>query len=97
MPIRKVRSVREMSEPAWYMPGDPAQSKAIDAVWSLTRATSSHRFAAGVQRFRSAEKMHRAQDKLESARVRRALDRPAPGRNAAVGGRIGEAKSAGRT
>ena len=55
MPVRKFRSVEEMSQPVWREPGDPELYRAIKAVWEFGQRTSGKRFQPGVRRFRSIE------------------------------------------
>ena len=57
MPVRKFRSVEEMSQPVWREPGDPELYRAIKAVWEFGQRTSGKRFQPGVRRFRSIEEM----------------------------------------
>jgi hypothetical protein len=35
MPVRRYRSVEEMSEPRWREPGDPELYRAMAGLWSL--------------------------------------------------------------
>ena len=60
MPIRKFRSVEEMSQPVWREPGDPELYRAIRAVWDFGQRTSARQFEPGVRRFRSIEEMSAA-------------------------------------
>jgi hypothetical protein len=60
MPVRKFRSVEEMSQPVWREPGDPELYRAIKAVWEFGQRTSGKRFQPGVRRFRSIEEMSAA-------------------------------------
>ena len=57
MPVRKFRSVEEMSEPVWRSPGDPRLYRAIREIWTFGQRTSRKRFRPGVHRFRSIEEM----------------------------------------
>lgn len=57
VPIRKFRTVEEMSQPIWREPGDPELYRAIKAVWEFGQSTSGKRFQPGVRRFRSIEEM----------------------------------------
>lgn len=63
MPVRKFRSVEEMSRPNWRQPGDPALYRAIAFVWDLARRTNPRRFPPGVHKFRSIEEMDRARER----------------------------------
>lgn len=69
MPIRKFRSIVDMPAPASYAPGDPALIRAIDITWTLARHANPRRFPPGVQRFRSIEDMHRAQEARDAEHV----------------------------
>ena len=60
MPVRRFRSVEEMSQPRWRNPGDPQLYEAIRAVWELGRKTSRRRRPPGVRRFCSIEEMDSA-------------------------------------
>lgn len=51
MPIRKFRTIEDMSQPSWRMPGDPALYAAIAAVWERGARLSQRRFTPGVRRF----------------------------------------------
>jgi hypothetical protein len=60
-----------MPPPAWYAPGDPALARAIDVTWTLARRADPRRLPRGVQRFRSPDDMHRAQEARDAEHVRR--------------------------
>lgn len=62
MPVRKFRSVEEMSEPVWRKPSDPSLYRAIASVWAFGRRTTARRFPPGVTKHASIEEMSRAQD-----------------------------------
>lgn len=53
MPVRKFRSVEEMSQPVWREPGDPALFRTMRALWDFARRTSGLRFTPGVYKYRS--------------------------------------------
>lgn len=63
MPVRRFRSVEEMSEPVWRDPGDAELFRAIASVWAFGRRTSGSRFRPGVRRFRSVEEMSEARER----------------------------------
>ena len=44
MPVRKFRSVEEMSRPQWREPGDPELHRTIARLWAFGRQTSRRRF-----------------------------------------------------
>lgn len=60
MPVRKFRSIEEMSEPVWREPGSGELYEAIRRVWEFGRRTSRRRFRPGVYRYRSIEEMQNA-------------------------------------
>jgi len=62
MPVRKFRSVEEMSQPVWRQPGDAALYRTIAALWDFGRRTSGRRFEPGVRRFRSIAELKSAAD-----------------------------------
>lgn len=62
MPVRRFRSVEEMSQPTWRQPGDPALYVAIRSLWDFGQRTSQTRLPSGVRRFRSIEEMSAARD-----------------------------------
>ena len=62
MPVRKVHSVKEMNQPVWRQPGDPAPYRAILGVWETGRRLQRHRFTPGVFRYRSIEELEAAAD-----------------------------------
>lgn len=59
MPVRRFRSVEEMSAPRWRQPGDPSLYRAIAAVWDFGRRTNPRRFPPGVHRYASVEALER--------------------------------------
>jgi hypothetical protein len=60
MPVRKFRSIEEMSRPIWYPPGSPQLAEAIRRLWHFGSRTSRKRFRPGVHRFHSIEEMQAA-------------------------------------
>lgn len=52
MPIRKFRSVEEMSQPNWREPGDPRLYRVMRALWDFATRTSRLRFRPGVYKYR---------------------------------------------
>lgn len=67
MTVRKFRSVEEMSEDRWRVPGDPELSRAIAAIWALGARTGVHRFPPGVYRHRCVEDMERLTEEWRAA------------------------------
>jgi hypothetical protein len=57
MPVRKFRSVAEMSTPVWRSAGDPALVRALRSVWAFGRRARPRSFAPGVRKFRSVAEM----------------------------------------
>jgi hypothetical protein len=55
MPVRKFRSVADLNQPVWRVPGDPSLYRAMNRLWRLGRATGNRRFPPGVYRARSIE------------------------------------------
>ena len=68
MPVRRFRSIEEMSRPFWRTPGDPELYAAIRSVWDLGRRTSQRSLRPGVRRFRSIGEMSAARDGAASER-----------------------------
>ncbi|OFW12120.1 MAG: hypothetical protein A3H96_03765 [Acidobacteria bacterium RIFCSPLOWO2_02_FULL_67_36] len=62
MPVRKFRSVEEMSQPIWRQPGDPALYRTMAALWETGTRTSRRRYPPGVHKHRSVAEMHRVQE-----------------------------------
>ena len=60
MPVRKFRSVEEMSPPASYQPGSRALADAVRRLWNFGRKTTRRSYRPGVYRFRSIEEMQAA-------------------------------------
>lgn len=55
MPVRRFRSVEEMSQPRWREPGDPKLYIAIADVWRFGLRTRHRLFPPGVYRHRTIE------------------------------------------
>jgi hypothetical protein len=60
MPVRKFRSVEEMSQPVWRTPGDEDLYRAIAGVWAMGMRLSPRTFRPGVRRYRSIEALKAA-------------------------------------
>jgi len=67
VPVRKFRTVEEMSGDRWYSPGDPALSRAIRRVWELGHRTIRQRFSPGVYKLRSVDEMNALQQQWDDA------------------------------
>lgn len=57
MPVKKFRSVEEMSQPVWRPAGDPVLARAIASVWAFGRRLNRPAFQPGVKRFKSLVEM----------------------------------------
>jgi hypothetical protein len=66
MPVRKFRTVDEMSEPVWREPGDPTLYATIAGLWDLGLRVHGRRFVPGVSRFRSIDDLEAATDSPRS-------------------------------
>jgi hypothetical protein len=70
VPIRRFRSVEEMSEPPWRKPGTPELWRAIEAVWAFGARTGVHRFPPGVYRHRTVESLNALSETWAEANFR---------------------------
>jgi hypothetical protein len=70
MPVRKFRSVEELNQPTWRMPGDPLLYQAMARLWRLGRVTGTQRFPPGVYRARSIEEINDRCRQWSERRVR---------------------------
>jgi hypothetical protein len=72
MPIRKFRSIEEMSrnQSLWRQPGDPELYRAMALVWTIARQTNPRHFRPGVYKFRSIEAMNAAQEAALTEHIR---------------------------
>jgi hypothetical protein len=61
MPVRKFRSIEEMSAPQWRERGDPTLFRTMRALWEIGVRTSKRRYQPGVLKYASIEDMWRAQ------------------------------------
>jgi len=62
MPVRKFRSVEEMSQPIWRRPGDPTLYRAITAILDVGVRTSKRRYPPGLHKHRTVEEMRQVQE-----------------------------------
>ena len=69
MPVRKFRSVEEMSLPAPRRPLDPDNLRLALALAETAYGLHPWRFKPGVHKFRSVEEASRARDELDSAKT----------------------------
>jgi len=65
MPVRKFRSVEEMSTLVWRAVDDPALVQAIRSIWAFGRRVRPRAFPPGVRKFRSIVEMKA--DSLQAA------------------------------
>ena len=63
MPIRKFRSVEEMSAPVWRRPGDPELYRVMAALWDVGRRTRRRLYPPGVHKHASIEEMAQRQER----------------------------------
>lgn len=63
MPVRKFRSVEEMSRDNWRRPGDPQLYRTMRSLWELGVRTSQRRYPPGVHRHSSIGDMSRTQQR----------------------------------
>ena len=69
MPIRKFRSVEEMNQPCWRLPGDPALYAAIAGIWTAGARLQRRQFPPGVHRHRSIEELDALVERWQQAHV----------------------------
>lgn len=74
MPVKKFRSVEEMSEPQW-LPIGPALWEAMAYLSEMAERTVGHRFPPGVYKHRSIEDAQNLRLRWEDENVRRYHER----------------------
>ena len=57
MPVRKFRSVEEMSQPVWRTPGDAALYRTIASLWDTGLRLQSRRFRPRGHPFRTIDEL----------------------------------------
>jgi hypothetical protein len=57
MPVRKFRTVDDMSKLTWRRAGDPELFRAMATVWAFGRRLRGRVFRPGVRKFRSVDEM----------------------------------------
>jgi hypothetical protein len=62
MPVRKFRSVEEMSSPLWRSPGDPDLVRAMAKLWDIGRRADRRSYPPGVHKHASIEDMQHVQE-----------------------------------
>lgn len=67
MPVRRFRTVEEMSRPHWRVAGDPELLRAIARVWAFGRRSGVHHFPPGVYRARSVEEINERSERWNRA------------------------------
>lgn len=63
MPVRKFRSVEEMSAPPWRVPGDPETVRAMAGLWEIAWRTRRRSYPPGVHKHASIEDMQQTQER----------------------------------
>ena len=72
MPVRKFRTVDELNQPIWRLPGDPALYRTIASLWEVAQATRPRRFPPGVRRFRTIAELEAHVDRAPAGESRQA-------------------------
>ena len=67
MPVRKFRTVEEMSHPHWRAPGDPDLYRTMARLWAFGQRSGRHRFPPGVYRSRSVQEINERSDRWSQA------------------------------
>jgi hypothetical protein len=68
MPVRKFRSVEDMSQPIWRKPGDPSLYRAMAALLEVGARTSRRRYLPGVHKHRTIDDMQRVEEDWQESR-----------------------------
>jgi hypothetical protein len=63
MPVRRFRSVDEMNQPVWRVPGDPELYRVMAGLWAAGARLRPSRRPSGVRRFQSIEELDAATTK----------------------------------
>jgi hypothetical protein len=74
MPIRRFRSVEDMSRERWRAPGDPELYRAIARLWTFGRRSRALRFTPGVYRSRSIQELNERSDLWSRANIQALID-----------------------
>ena len=72
MPIYKYRSVEEMPDTPWRVPGDPGLYRALAALAETSRRLHPRQFPAGVYKHRSMADMNAQRDQWDADAADRA-------------------------
>ena len=70
MPVRKFKSLLEMEDALWRIPGAPELYRAIASVWDFAACTVQKSFPPGVYKHRSIESAQRQRDAWEEENFR---------------------------
>lgn len=72
MPVRKFRTVDELNQPIWRLPGDPALYRTIASLWEAAETIRPRRFAPGVRRFQTIAELEAHADRAPADESRQA-------------------------
>ena len=67
MPVRRFRSIEDMSRPRWRAAGDSDLFRTIARLWAFGQRTGVRRFPPGVYRSRTVEEMNARSDRWSQA------------------------------
>jgi hypothetical protein len=67
VPVRRFRSIEEMSGDHWYPPGSDALHRALRRIWALGHRTIQPHFPPGLYKHRTLEDMNALQRQWERA------------------------------
>jgi len=74
MPVRKFRSIEDMSRAHWRAPGDPDLYRTIARLWSFGQRSGVHRFPPGVYRSRSVQEINERNEQWSLANFHAFVD-----------------------
>jgi hypothetical protein len=74
MPVRKFRTVEELSQPRWRAPGDPDLHRTMARLWAFGQRSGLHRFPPGVYRARSVQDLNAQTDRWNQANFEAFVD-----------------------
>jgi len=74
MPVRRFRSIEDMSRAHWREPGDPDLYRTMARVWAFGQRTGGHRFPPGVYRCRSVDELNERSDRWREANFHAFVD-----------------------
>lgn len=70
MPVRKFRSVGDMSRPHWRAPGDPDLYRTMARLWAFGQRSGVYRFPPDVYRSRPEHEVNERSDRWSRANFR---------------------------